>query len=729
MSEFDDKPITSPEEDSFEFDPLAKSIADSISKMEMPNGTVIAVNGPWGSGKSSLINLVRWHLRGKENRLSTVDFRCWWFRGEEALTLAFFQELYSAMNPSLTRRTKKVLSKLGQYISVAGVTLNAAGVIGADKIASSFGKFIAQDETVEKLHGELSKALKDGSKRYLIVIDDIDRLSPDEAILIFRLVKSVGELPNVMYLLAYDRPLAEKIVTERYPSEGPHYLEKIVQASFELPEPSRSSLNSEFLRRLESIIEGEELRDEVDFHNLFDGIIAPEIKTPRDLLRILNPLKVTWAAIKGEVDIADFLCLETLRIQRPGLYRTLRSNKSRLTGKEEDISPLAEKPSRKQYDEIFLEQEPLLERERLRRGLIRLFPTLRRVWLDLTYTDNSLDIWNRQRRVCSPRHFDTYFRFALPNDVLSRSEIAEFIARSAEPEFVQRSFLDATKISSPNFGTKATLLLEELIIHAPSVSDAQVGTLLKAIYSIADRLDVEKDREDSMLSGNMLTLYLLTRELTLERFDLKTRSPILVKACKEATLGWLVEFTIHAFHDHFPPENTNPEPDESCLTTRNDAVKLRDYVVERIREADQDGSLRDCSSLLKVLKCWVNFVDSDEEARSWASNVIRKDDIAVARLAKAFTRVSSTGVLGDTVARQSPTAITGYLESLVDLDEFRLRAEQVVGERKLPDEDHKALTTFLNAWRRQEESGRESTNILNRLTRDEGAKRDGSQPR
>jgi hypothetical protein len=63
----------------------------------------------------------------------------------------------------------------------------------------------------------------------LVVIDDIDRLSLDEALLIFRLVKSVGRLPKVMHLLVYDRQLAEKIANERFPSEGPHYLEKITQ--------------------------------------------------------------------------------------------------------------------------------------------------------------------------------------------------------------------------------------------------------------------------------------------------------------------------------------------------------------------------------------------------------------------------------------------------------------------------------------------------------------------
>lgn len=60
------------------------------------------------------------------------------------------------------------------------------------------------------------KALAEQPRRFPVVIDDIDRLSPDEALLIFRLVKSAGRLPNVMYLLVYDRQLAEKIVSETF---------------------------------------------------------------------------------------------------------------------------------------------------------------------------------------------------------------------------------------------------------------------------------------------------------------------------------------------------------------------------------------------------------------------------------------------------------------------------------------------------------------------------------
>src|SRR5699024_9509797 len=57
-----DSPISEPSEDRFGIEPFAKTLATGILQMNAPEGTVIALNGPWGSGKSSTVNLVRHHL-------------------------------------------------------------------------------------------------------------------------------------------------------------------------------------------------------------------------------------------------------------------------------------------------------------------------------------------------------------------------------------------------------------------------------------------------------------------------------------------------------------------------------------------------------------------------------------------------------------------------------------------------------------------------------------------
>ncbi len=103
--------------------------------------------------------------------LEIVDFKCWWFRGEEALTIAFFSsELYSAMiPPPIGRKAKKVISKLGtQFLleasPVVGSVLNVAVTPGLSSIAPKairfIGGLIKKNEPVEKLYKKLSDALR-----------------------------------------------------------------------------------------------------------------------------------------------------------------------------------------------------------------------------------------------------------------------------------------------------------------------------------------------------------------------------------------------------------------------------------------------------------------------------------------------------------------------------------------------------------------------------------------
>lgn len=113
--------------------------------------------------------------------------------------------------------------------------------------------FALGDRSVEDEHEALARTLSDQDKSFLIVIDDIDRLSPDEALLIFGLVKSVGRLPRVTYLLAFDRELIQRLLEDRYPSEGGQYLEKILQASFDLPPAPPETLRDMLLAEANSL--------------------------------------------------------------------------------------------------------------------------------------------------------------------------------------------------------------------------------------------------------------------------------------------------------------------------------------------------------------------------------------------------------------------------------------------------------------------------------------------
>ena len=134
--DFSDLPINAPDEDQFGILPFVRSLARSVTQMLRPEGVVIAVNGPWGSGKSSAINLLK-HELATNDELVVISFNPWWFRGEEALVLAFFRELYAATKPSLGERAKKALPKLGaRLLKAGGAIAPAVDLAGGSGVGS-----------------------------------------------------------------------------------------------------------------------------------------------------------------------------------------------------------------------------------------------------------------------------------------------------------------------------------------------------------------------------------------------------------------------------------------------------------------------------------------------------------------------------------------------------------------------------------------------------------------
>ncbi|MDZ4671931.1 MAG: P-loop NTPase fold protein [Phototrophicales bacterium] len=87
-----DKPLTDPLHDLLNYDGFATTLAKSIETMMPPEGLVMAIYGPWGAGKTTLVEFTLHHLEkiAIENRPIIVRFNPWWFSGHENLIRVFF---------------------------------------------------------------------------------------------------------------------------------------------------------------------------------------------------------------------------------------------------------------------------------------------------------------------------------------------------------------------------------------------------------------------------------------------------------------------------------------------------------------------------------------------------------------------------------------------------------------------------------------------------------------
>ena len=760
MDLLSDEPIERPEKDKFDFKRFAQSIARSIIKNNNPEGIVIAINGPWGSGKSSVINLVKHYLeeKVKSNQspdsfefprralnwlkslapkmcsrqidgdtinasnvsLEILEFKCWWwFRGEEALMIEFFHQLYRALDKSGLEVAKKAVSRLGSIMlrnlaPLAGATTNHFAP-GTGEMASTgmnlLSKIIQEEETVEMLYYEISQALSKSKKRYMIIIDDIDRLSPDEALLIFRLVKSVGQLPRITYLLAYDRDLAEKIVSKRYPSEEPHYLEKIVQASFDIPYPRYWDLRNFFLKSLRKLLEEiEELYDQQQLENLFNAVLASEIQSPRDSIRIMNVLSVTWPAVAGEVYPADFLALETLRVKQPHLHAILKANKQKLTGTDVDIynasSPNENRNMREShYEEIFLGGLLNQKREEMKQVLSLLFPPLDSVWERSSTSSSDRDNWKRQRRACSPEHFDTYFRFSLSPETISIEKVNEVIRNSNNVNYIKTEFLEASKIEKDNGnGTNVSIFLDELEIHAKNIPIENAKNFLSALFTIHDKIDTELDESSSPIwTDNSNRMYYLLRNFLLDRTKLVQRSKIIYPILRNGDLGLIVSLIHREYHNHGLLQNQSPIPEHECLMTKPDLENLRPVVLGKIQASAEDGSLLRNRKLLYALDLWRLLDNSEEEEKEvkfWCMKQLN-EDTAVEIFAKIFIQEGTSVSLidGNSVPTRSYSVQINVLERFFDTEKLIQRVEELLAVSNPDSERYTILNRFRDAFR------------------------------
>ena len=715
-SYFNDSPIERPEDDLYGVVPFAKSIAKSIHSIKYPVGTAIALNGSWGSGKSSIVNLIRRELENVEDDALVIsDFKCWWYRGEEALALAFLQNIHTLLTkelgdtvkdliPSITHNLLQVTPAIISAMAATSDPSAAATTIAAASAPSILKGvkdiFFNNKDTVEEVFIKLTQTLNNEKRHFLIIIiDDIDRLNAEEAIAIFRLIKSVGRLPNVLYLLVFDRMLAEEMIEKFYPSEGPHFLEKIIQASFEIPYPLQIDINNTILSYIEQICELSEIRQRQRFMNIFYDVVVSYLKTPRDVVRFRNSITVTWSAIANEINITDFVVLEVVRLYEPKLFQNIRINKFNLCGLKSNIEQM-------QYisggdaktTDILAPYLVGVDETRLsiaQRILKHLFPRFG----SINYNSDSLYNWNEERRVCVEAHFDTYFRSSLGDENLAMADIDQLISKADDVEFIQSRFYFAADQRRRTGGSMVPVLLDVMISHAPNIEKDKVKPLLHTLFQIHDKIDLDIDFESRSfgLGSASQRYHVLIWRLTDRRFTDEERTNIYMEALSNACIGWLIDFIFVAKAEY--SEGEHRIKGETYLVTVDVIDKLINRALSAIRQAAGDRSLLRHKRLGTIFQAWHNFLDGNvSEIRDWTDGLL-SDDEALVTLVKHFTgETRHLSGPNDRIGKREPHIKIREMSDIIDLDVFHSHLKRLQRAGTLEDDDQNAVDLFLDLW-------------------------------
>lgn len=701
-----DRPSTDPAKDLFGHAPFSKTLANAIRGYRGSDGIVLALYGPWGSGKSTALAYVEHELeQGPESdRPVVVPFNPWWFSGQEHLARAFLGQLQVVL-PEKYAGFKALGNKLSEFSRALGGAADVAGAafgipLGGKAIAAGAKLLATKPKDVPALKKTLSQLLIEQKKRILVVIDDIDRLAPDEVRQLFTVIKALADFPYITYLLAFDRDVAASAISEQTGLPGDRYLEKIVQVPFELPRVDRTTLRQALFVRLDAVMAGtpEGRFDSAHWTNIFHAGLDPLFTVPRDIVRLTNALSVTYPAVVGEVNPVDFIAIECLRVFLPSVYDSIRTSPEEFTGyKAPDDDH--DKQRARAFHDAWLSKVPEPLRSSTQELLQRLFPRLEAIWANMHYTADSLYQWRRNLRVCSPDVFPAYFRLSLPPGAVSRADLDALLALVHDQGAFAEAFRSAATQKSAMGTSKARALLERLMDHVPDELDAaHAEPVINGLLSVGDDLLIPTDKVQGAFDfGNESRISRIAYHL-LKKVDQASRAPLLVRAMERGQALRCSQYLLSALGDE---ADKAAKGEGDALFTRAEAEQLKSAWRLRLAQLSAAENFIDHPALAVLLSGWRHW-GGEDDAKTWWQNASQSDE-GLLKLILAFASEATSQTYGDYAVRVHLRVNPKAIEPYGDVQAMASRLQNLLDSCAVAEKYQPAANRFVVECERMKE--------------------------
>lgn len=184
-------------------------------------------------------------------------------------------------------------------------------------------------ENISEIKADICRQLKQRNKKYVIIIDDLDRIQPQDALTVFKVVKLLADFPNIIYFLAYDKDY----LTNQWTLQNSNYIQKIIQLEKNIPIIPKAKLKEIFIKRVTNILENSlNESDKNELSKIYDTSISNLIKNIRDINRFENSFSLNYISNKNvkEINVFDYLLISILEEFDKKTYTLIQDNKNLL---------------------------------------------------------------------------------------------------------------------------------------------------------------------------------------------------------------------------------------------------------------------------------------------------------------------------------------------------------------------------------------------------------------
>lgn len=638
-----DAPITSKNEDKLDRDKFAKNLANAIKSFPVDESLSVGLIGKWGTGKSSIINLTKNHL--DDDNLILIEFNPWYFSTQNNLYQQFFNLISSEIEkrefgdklwikkkfaqikqqydklPKVTRENKKLtqyfkekfysLHELrnsdvinayyNQIKSNSLVNFNAPGI----GYSYNFDDSLKEYNSVSYLKTKCEEYFQDLGYKFLIIIDDIDRMNSIEIEQIFLLVKSLANFPNFIYLLSFDKEVVVNSLNDVPEDFRNDFIEKIIQIPIVVPEISDYSLNNYIQHEIKALYYEylkDNFRGEDEFKKV-SHIIGYFIKNIRDLKRYMNAIEF-YSTFMCELNINDMFILIAIHTFEYEIYLKIKDElkvfildkflyfqdeneiKNRLTKFLDDSYLLLKKINSAELDST----------------LGTLFPILNEKNLKLKKIILGSDIEDKECRISSSSHFNKYFTLTIENNEISSVEMDKFLKLDNTDEILD-ILLDYYEMW--NFKS----FISSFWQFCGRMPDENAKYYIHALMKFGDKFSLDNDLSD---------YWDRICSCLFKKINSNQESFRIIKNCiRDENIFLITRFVYHLSYYYGHHEDYNGEiPKEYNILDDNDLFKLEKAVLEKLKELISNKKLLMHEKLGEILYFWC-LIENEEEVKNY----------------------------------------------------------------------------------------------------------------
>lgn len=311
-----DLPITTAGNDLLDCNMEVKQLVETLKELELDRSWSIGITSPWGTGKSSFLNLIENEI--EKEKFIIIKFNPRNSKGADYIQQDFFAIICSALKPY-----NSCFSSLFKNYMETLQLFDNKNVIAA---LLTLRNLADRDSEREKLE----EALRLLHKKVIVFIEDFDRLFAEEIIEVFKLIDGNAAFPNLIFLSAYDKKYITGVLSKFSDNITSDFSDKFFNLEVALPVRPYDKIFDFMLENLLIILKANEGNRDV-FESILRkhvSILEKYLPTLRDVKRFLNLFVNDYGLIEKEVDFEDYFLLTIIKYKDSGEHKELYHKKN-----------------------------------------------------------------------------------------------------------------------------------------------------------------------------------------------------------------------------------------------------------------------------------------------------------------------------------------------------------------------------------------------------------------